>query len=310
MKKASILLLVLLIVLGLVGCSSKNYKEALELYENGKYEEAQNIFTKLKNYENSEEMVKKCIYYRALDVLGEDIVDENDRIWFASDVDLEEALTLLKSISEYNDATQLSESINIEQKYREAIELFKNGEFDLAEPLFETVGSDYRNDAYKYIAAIPLLKEYAGTTWKYDDGYEEDGYGNTIWPTITVKINGPYSIDFSETYSDCDWSVYADVTIDAKIIEVGGGITNLHFELEELIPHNEADKKSELSGICALYKNDEYGCTFSNLPRAPYSKITLTSYYGNLTLSEIPYSVDWNTSYLYNGKVYRLEKSS
>lgn len=265
MKKIFILILTLIMVLGAVGCSNQDYEEALELYEKGNYEEAQSIFAELGDYENSAEMVQDCIYNRALVFLGRNHVEAEAEgaayatnadgaldEWVTSDTDLKEALALLESISEYKDATQLIEEVNTEKNYREAKMLFENGEFDLAEPLFVAVGEDYRDEAYKYIAAIPLLKEYANTTWKYDDGYEENGWGNTIWPTITVKINAPYRIDDSDTFSDCDWSVYADIEIAAEIVEVGGGITNFHFNYEELIPHNEADEKNQLSEIFAV----------------------------------------------------------
>lgn len=323
MKKIFILILTLIMVLGAVGCSNQDYEEALELYEKGNYEEAQSIFAELGDYENSAEMVQDCIYNRALVFLGRNHVEAEAEgaayatnadgaldEWVTSDTDLKEALALLESISEYKDATQLIEEVNTEKNYREAKMLFENGEFDLAEPLFVAVGEDYRDEAYKYIAAIPLLKEYANTTWKYDDGYEENGWGNTIWPTITVKINAPYRIDDSDTFSDCDWSVYADIEIAAEIVEVGGGITNFHFNYEELIPHNEADEKNQLSEIFALYINDEFGSTFANVPGAPYSKILLSGTTGDLTLTETPYSADWNTSYIYDGKSYSLVKQN
>lgn len=302
-----------IMVLGLVGCSGQNYKEALELYEKGNYEEAQVIFVELGDYENSSEMVKDCIYNRALVFLGKNNVKHEadggpyemyDDMAFVIDTDLQEALTLLESISEYKDAAQLIEEITIEQNYREAIKLFKNGEFDLAEPLFEDVGSDYRNEAYKYIAAIPLLKEYADTTWKNDGGYYEDDC------KITVKISAPYSIESSKTFSDCDWSVYANIEIDAVIIGARGGISKYHFNYEELIPHPVANEKNQLSGIYALYKNDDYGSTFTNLLGAPYSIIILEGTNGGLKLYEIPYSSDWNTSYPYSGTTYNLEKQN
>ncbi len=315
MKKVSIVILALVMVFGLVGCSGQGYKEALELYEKGNYEEAQTIFAELIDYENSAEMVQDCIYNRALVFLGRNHVkDEATGASYlsnddgaldesiVSDTNLQEALTLLESISEYKDAAQLIEEVNIEQNYREAKKLFENGEFDLAEPLFEAVGGDYRDEAYKYIAAIPLLKEYAGTTWEYDDG---EGWGN--WTTITVKINAPYSIDDSKIFNDCDWSVYADIEIDAEI-EADGGITNLHLNCEELIPHIEGKEKNQLDKIHALYINDaEYMHTFAN---SLHSYIRLFGTAGDLTLYETPYSADWKTSYVYDEKSYNLVKQN
>ena len=44
----------------LSGCKSSDYKKAQELYSSGNYEEAQTVFFKLGDYEDSAQMVEKC----------------------------------------------------------------------------------------------------------------------------------------------------------------------------------------------------------------------------------------------------------
>ena len=63
MKKRGYLLLMLVLALGLLltGCGEKGkYDKAMSLYESGQYEEAVELFTKLGEYENSQEMVEVC----------------------------------------------------------------------------------------------------------------------------------------------------------------------------------------------------------------------------------------------------------
>lgn len=51
--------------LGLTACDGSNYKKATELYNNGQYAEAAEIFTELGDYEDSADMVLACQYGEA-----------------------------------------------------------------------------------------------------------------------------------------------------------------------------------------------------------------------------------------------------
>lgn len=58
--------LALIVALSLTSCGQgSDYKKAMTLYENGKYEEAAVKFTELGDYESSKEMVKACKYEAA-----------------------------------------------------------------------------------------------------------------------------------------------------------------------------------------------------------------------------------------------------
>jgi hypothetical protein len=60
-----------LLVLSFVGCSGGNYKKAMKLYEDGSFEEAQQIFEELGDYEDSAKMIEECKYGIAANMLEE-----------------------------------------------------------------------------------------------------------------------------------------------------------------------------------------------------------------------------------------------
>lgn len=81
MKRILVLLLCLLLIAALTGCSSSNYEEAVALYESGKYAEALELFEALGDYEDSAHKRILCICKLAEE--------------YAQDGDLTEAVSLL-----------------------------------------------------------------------------------------------------------------------------------------------------------------------------------------------------------------------
>lgn len=76
MKRLMILLLTASLLLGLTGCGNRErkaqYKNALELYEAGKYTAAQTAFEAADGYKDSEDYVLDCKYYIALTAVSPD----------------------------------------------------------------------------------------------------------------------------------------------------------------------------------------------------------------------------------------------
>lgn len=76
MKKLILFVLIAALALSLTGCSSKEernqYKEAVALYENGKYSSALNLFESLGNYKDSEDYLADCRYYEAMQTVSPD----------------------------------------------------------------------------------------------------------------------------------------------------------------------------------------------------------------------------------------------
>ncbi|MBE6608636.1 MAG: RHS repeat protein [Ruminococcaceae bacterium] len=77
MKKIiSILLLVCFAIGCLTSCSNMKYEKALELIENGEYEEAYAIFEELGDYKDSKEQIKQLNYNQAIDFIEEGKYEE------------------------------------------------------------------------------------------------------------------------------------------------------------------------------------------------------------------------------------------
>lgn len=60
MKKALSTMLIVLMVLIFSGCDSSDYKKATELFEQGEFAQARDIFAELEDYEDSQEKVRLC----------------------------------------------------------------------------------------------------------------------------------------------------------------------------------------------------------------------------------------------------------
>ena len=60
MKKISLILVICLIFVCFTACDSKNYEKAVSLFNEGEYEEAEQLFLQLGDYENSAEMLASC----------------------------------------------------------------------------------------------------------------------------------------------------------------------------------------------------------------------------------------------------------
>ena len=65
MKRFIVLFSAVILCLTLAGCSGSQYKKATELYEQGNYAEAGEIFSKLGNYEDSADKANECKYQEA-----------------------------------------------------------------------------------------------------------------------------------------------------------------------------------------------------------------------------------------------------
>ncbi|MBQ2730805.1 MAG: tetratricopeptide repeat protein [Clostridia bacterium] len=97
-KKITLFALSLLTTLSLFSCSGSNYSKAVDLYENGKYEEALALFTELGDYEDSLAMVKECNYELAIIHIQNEEYDEAQEL-FESLADFKESEKYLAELS-------------------------------------------------------------------------------------------------------------------------------------------------------------------------------------------------------------------
>ena len=134
MKKIITALLVLVMALSLCACDSSDYKEAMELYNLGNYEQARTMFVALADYEDSAEMVNKCDYQLALEYMGLG--------------KYEEAKALFVQLGDYEDSAKMVKdcSYNIAKASMDA------GEYQKARELFIELG-DYEDSAANVVIA-------------------------------------------------------------------------------------------------------------------------------------------------------------
>lgn len=119
-----------------------DYIAAFELYENGKYKEAAQMFEKLGEYKESGELKNRSLYIWA----GE---------CFESG-DFEEAANAYGSVAGYLNSSELKTRAENEKNYAAAAEMFENGEYDKAKEIFGALG-DYR-DSEDYIVWTSYLQ--------------------------------------------------------------------------------------------------------------------------------------------------------
>ena len=160
MKKIFAILVLIVIVLCLSACASKDYKEATTLYEGGNYESAAALFNGLGDYKNSADMYLVCRYSYAAELMEAKSYDT--------------ARAIFSELGSYEE----SESFAKECSYRQAGELFDAGNFKEALALYESI-SDYLDTAEKIsVTKVELMYvEYADIflmlsegTWFYESG--------------------------------------------------------------------------------------------------------------------------------------------
>ena len=126
--------LVLVLACLLTGCGNSDYKKAMALYEEGKYEEAIVLFLELGDYEDSAEKVTACNYGIAMN--------------FYNSKDYATAMNLFTTLGDYEDSAEKL----VDCQYQMAVAAYKSEDYVLALNMFTALGdygdaSEYRRDA-------------------------------------------------------------------------------------------------------------------------------------------------------------------
>ena len=153
MKRVITLILAFVLMAGAIGCSASDYKKALQLFEEQKYEEAQIVFESLGDYEDSAEMAKQCRYQQAKNLL--------------SQKQYEKAQTEFEQLGDYEDSLALLK----ECIYQRALLLYLSNDYASASDLFQSL-ADY-NEATKYALNCYLRTAKIGETILFGT-YEQD----------------------------------------------------------------------------------------------------------------------------------------
>lgn len=128
MKRFIVLFSAVILCLTLAGCSGSQYKKATELYEQGNYAEAGEIFSKLGNYEDSADKANECKYQEASALL--------------QNSDYDAAKALFSALGDYGDSADKVKFCD----YKKAEKLLADDDYDAAKAIFSALGS-YENSA-------------------------------------------------------------------------------------------------------------------------------------------------------------------
>ena len=201
MKRFIVLFSAVILCLTLAGCSGSQYKKATELYEQGNYAEAGEIFSKLGNYEDSADKANECKYQEASALLQNsdydaakalfsalgDYGDSADKVKFCdykkaekllADDDYDAAKAIFSALGSYeNSADQVKEC-----DYEKAEELFNQEKYEEALKIYETI-SEYKtskeriitiNSKFLYETYGDIIDLLDNGAWFFDGGYNGD----------------------------------------------------------------------------------------------------------------------------------------
>ena len=134
MRKLISLVLAATLALTASGCSTKEertqYKDAVELYESGKYETALSMFESMGDYKKSEEYLADCRYYVAMQTVSPD--SSLEKGYSGNVVDCTDdnasqysrAVSLLKQLDGYQDSERmLNAAEKLLNEYNEATQI-------------------------------------------------------------------------------------------------------------------------------------------------------------------------------------------
>ena len=140
MKRFIVLFSAVILCLTLAGCSGSQYKKATELYEQGNYAEAGEIFSKLGNYEDSADKANECKYQEASA--------------FLQNSDYDAAKELFSALGDYGDSADKVKFCD----YKKAEKLLADDDYDAVKAIFSTLGS-YENSFHfsSFISDTPYV---------------------------------------------------------------------------------------------------------------------------------------------------------
>ena len=138
LKAATTMALICALAFSMTGCNALDYRDAIDLYNNGDYAQAAEIFAQLEDFEDSARLETLCHYWIAIETMeaGE----------------YETAISLFEAMNGYEDTAERI----IECKYQLALASFAQGDLSSAESYFLEV-PDYRESS-EYLRQITWQK--------------------------------------------------------------------------------------------------------------------------------------------------------
>lgn len=219
---------------------------------------------------------------------------------------LEAAIELLERAGKYKNAAAVLAHARQNLAYVRAVESFQRGDFSVAESAFLELEPGFAQSE-KYQLAITMLSRASGTWTASVSGspdYSEYYEDQMLSGTVTCTIAAPYSIGESE-YSDCDWVANANISVQASYSVLEGEGYRKHSMGNKSVSrqvvngfHHVTDTADVL--VPTVYIDNEEYMDFLFTPgKGAYSRIALeyNADTDTITLTEIPYDMNWTTSY-------------
>lgn len=229
MKRIVVALLIVALMGTLTACdfSERKYSKAVDMYNDGEYAEAQEIFFELGAYEDAKELEQACRFYIALD-------DEN----------IEDILATYEGLSTYSDEYR-------EALYNYAQDCMEDGAYDDALSCYRVLKSYEDSKTLRKSAALSLIEKYVTengsrgerfnyvtTSVNFDDAVYEGFKFTNYSTTVTVAFfddNDMMTVHMRDDYI---------MTGTSYSVDVSEGVF-LHYEADEdeavVSTENESD---------------------------------------------------------------------
>lgn len=161
-------------MLALTSCKSRNYQEAVELFENSQYSQARTMFTDLADYEDSAAMVRECSYRLALEAM--------------EDGDYEAAYSLFTELADFGASPEMIKKCC----YHLASEAMEKKAYLQAKAYLKQAG-DYQDASQKLkdfpkTVMMTVLQEQGELVYNS----ENPAYSVTLYPESDQKIGIRY----------------------------------------------------------------------------------------------------------------------
>lgn len=186
MKKGCLALCLVLLLVALVGCDATDYKKATELYESGKYAEAQAMFEELGDYEDSRTKAKDCQYMQAKALM--------DGGKYA------EAQAIFEKLGDYKDSKTCIQDC----KWYSFVAYVENN--DLGEPATDKNVGEYRIECAGKTSLNIIWENEVSTDFmeaKTKDELKLTKSGTTVEVTKDLKM----SVGSSKSYTECEYKL-------------------------------------------------------------------------------------------------------
>lgn len=193
MKKLLAILLVCSLLFSLTGCEKLDYRKAIDLYNQGKYEAAIDAFYELGDYEDSKELFTLSHYWAAISRMEAGKFSE--------------ALPRFLKLGDYEDSAQRA----VECKYQMAVAEFEAGNYSDARNYFLDV-ADYKQ-APEYLRRINWQALFDAAAAAGEEGIHT-GTSEGMQLQIIAKAGEPDQLTFFVSHAkNIGYTFYDDLAL-------------------------------------------------------------------------------------------------